>query len=184
MNILLIQPWYSEDMSYRSKLSCLVSYAPLTYSSFIPAMFVDSKQDEVLNVLWKNKETPAKLDNNLNGVAVKYERYGDPLLSGVAVSEAVFDAVHVYSSKLRNNVNVDEHNLSFLSRDGQWNARYEPNADCVSKMIAWAMSRAVENGIDNKKSKKFIPKMPLEELVKELEMIKKDFSEEQLMSRG
>ena len=33
MNILLIQPWYSEDMSYRSKLSCLVSYAPLTLAT-------------------------------------------------------------------------------------------------------------------------------------------------------
>ena len=39
MNILLIQPWQSEDRSYRSRLSCLVSYAPLslaTLAALIP----------------------------------------------------------------------------------------------------------------------------------------------------
>lgn len=161
-----------------------VSFAPLTYTSTIPVMFVDSKQDEMLNYAWKNKETKVQLDNNLNGVAVKYERFGDPLLSGVATSEAIFDSIHVYSSRLRNDVDSNEHNLSILSRDGGWNARYESNADCVSQMIAWALSRAVDNGIDNKKSKKFVPKMTLEELQKELEGIKSDFSEEELMSRN
>lgn len=33
MNILLIQPWHSKDRSYRSRLSCLVSYAPLTLAT-------------------------------------------------------------------------------------------------------------------------------------------------------
>lgn len=33
MNILLIQPWHSKDRSYRSKLSCLISYAPLTLAT-------------------------------------------------------------------------------------------------------------------------------------------------------
>ena len=160
-----------------------VSYAPLAYGSVIPVMFVDSKQDEMLNSAWKNNETAIHIDDGLNGVAVKYERYGDPLLSGVAVSEAIFDAIHVYSSRLRNNIEVDEHNLSLLARDGGWNAKYEPNADCVSQLIAWALSRSVENGIENKKSKKFIPKMTLEELLEELESIKNDFSAEELMSK-
>lgn len=160
-----------------------ISYAPLTYNSVIPVMFVDSKQDEMLNTAWKNKETSIKIDNDLNGVAIRHEKYGDPLLSGVAVSEAIFDSIHIYSSKLRNNFNEDEHNLSILSRDGGWNSKYEPNADCVSQLIAWALSRSVDNGIDNKKSKKFVPKMTFEELLKELESIKSDFSEEQLMSK-
>ena len=160
-----------------------ISFAPLTYSSVIPVVFVDTKQDEMLNTAWKNKETSAHLGDDLNGVAVKLEKYGDPLMSGVAVSEAIFDSVHIYSSKLRNNVEGDEHNLSLLSRDGGWNSKYEPNADCVSQMIAWTLSRAVENGIDNKKSKKFVPKMDFEDLVEELESIKNDFSAEQLMSQ-
>ena len=33
MNILLFQPWHSEDQSYRSKLSSLISYAPLTLAT-------------------------------------------------------------------------------------------------------------------------------------------------------
>jgi len=159
-----------------------ISYAPLTYGSLIPAMFVDSKQDEILNSAWKNKETAVQ-DDELNGIAVLYEKYGDKLLSGVALSEAIFDAIHVYSSRLRNNVEGDEHSPAIVSRDGSWNAKYEPNADCVSQMIAWALARSVENGIDNKKSKKFVLKMTLEELLKELESIKNDFSPEQLMSK-
>lgn len=160
-----------------------ISFAPLTYNSIIPIMFVDSKQDEMLNSAWKNRETSIHIGDNLNGVAIVHEKYGDPLLSGVATSEAIYDAIHVYSSRLRNNVDSDEHNLSILTRDGGWNAHYEPNADCVSQIIAWALSRSVENGIKNYRSKKFIPKMPLKDLIKELENIKNDFSEEQLMSQ-
>ena len=33
MNILLVQPWSSSDGSYRSKLGCLISYAPLTLAT-------------------------------------------------------------------------------------------------------------------------------------------------------
>lgn len=160
-----------------------ISFAPLTYGSLIPVAFVDSKQDQMLNAAWKNNETSIHIDDNLNGIAVRYEKYGDPLLSGVAVSEAIFDALHIYSSKLRNNVESDEHNLSLLKRDKDWNSKYEPNADCVSQMIAWLLARSVENGIDNHKSKKFIPKMPLEDLMTEVQMIQNDFSSEQLMSK-
>lgn len=160
-----------------------VSYAPLTYNSVIPVMFVDSKQDEMLNSAWKNNETNIHIDDGLNGVAIRLEKYGDPLLSGVAISEAIFDSLHVYSSKLRNNLDEDEHNLAILSRDGEWNAKYEPNADCVSQIIAWVLSRMVENGMKNKNSKKFVPKMDFEELLEEVESIKNGFSEEQLMSK-
>ena len=160
-----------------------VSFAPMTYGSMIPALFVDTKQDEMLNSAWKNKQTASQFDDNLNGIAVKYERYGDALLSGVAVSEALFDSIHIYSSRLRNNVEGDEHKLSIVARDGRWDSKYEPNADCVSQMIAWTLSRMVENGLENRKSKMFIPKPPLEELLLELESIKNYFSEEQLMSK-
>jgi len=160
-----------------------VSFAPLTFGSIIPALFVDTKQDEMLNSAWKSGETSSHFDNNLNGIAIKYEKYGDALLSGIATSEAVFDSIHIYSSRLRNNVEGDEHNLSILSRDGSWNAEYEPNADCVSQMMAWALCRSVENGIDNIKSKTFVIKPPLETLMQELELIKNDFTAEQLMSK-
>ena len=146
-------------------------------------MFVDTKQDEMLNSAWKNKEGSNNFDSDLNGVAVKYEKYGDQLLSGVAKSEAVFDSIHIYSSSLRNGSKGNEHNLSLLARDGGWNADYEPNADCVSQMMAWALCRSVENGLDNKKSKTFVPKPPLEDLMEELENIKNDFTAEQLMSK-
>ena len=160
-----------------------VSFAPLTFGSVIPALFVDTKQDEMLNSAWKNKETSTHTGDDLNGIAIRHEKYGDPLLSGVAVSEAIFDSIHIYSSRLRNNIEGDEHNLSLLSRDGGWNAEYEPNADCISQMMAWALCRSVENGIDNKKSKKFVAKPPLEDLLEELENIKNDFTAEQLMSK-
>ena len=156
-----------------------ISYAPLTYNSIIPAVFVDSKQDKMLNSNW-NKENQS--DKDFNGIELRLERYGDKLLSDADTSKAIFDSIHIYSSRLRNNVESDEHNISILSRDGSWNTEYEPNADCVSQMIAWALCRAVENGIENKNSKKFIPKITLEKLLEELELIKNGFSSEQLMS--
>lgn len=159
-----------------------ISFAPLIYSSIIPVLFIDSKHDELLNSEWKNNEAN-NLAENLEGVAVLHEKYGDQLLSGVASSEAIFDAIHIYVSKLSENFKGDEHNLLLLFRDSQWNAKYEGFADCVSQMIAWILCRSVENGIDNKKSKKFIPKKTLEELIQELESIKNDFVSEQLMSK-
>lgn len=175
---------YSEQECNILMLSTFeVSFAPLTYNSIIPVLFVDTKQDEMLNSAWKNKESSNNFDSDLNGVAVKYEKYGDQLLSGVAKSEAVFDSIHIYSSSLRNGSKGNEHNLSLLARDGGWNADYEPNADCVSQMMAWALCRSVENGLDNKKSKTFVPKPPLEDLMEELENIKNDFTAEQLMSK-
>ena len=33
MNILLVQPWSASDRSYRSRLACLISYAPLTLAT-------------------------------------------------------------------------------------------------------------------------------------------------------
>ena len=33
MNILLLQPWHSEDNSYRARLSGLITYAPLTLAT-------------------------------------------------------------------------------------------------------------------------------------------------------
>ena len=175
---------YSEQECNILMLSTFeVSFAPLSYGSIIPVLFVDTKQDEMLNSAWKNKENSEILDNELNGVAVKYEKYGDQLLSGVANSEAIFDSIHIYSSSLRNGSKGNEHNLSLLARDGGWNADYEPNADCVSQMMSWALCRSVENGLDNKNSKTFIAKPPLENLFEELENIKATFTEEQLMSK-
>ena len=45
MNILLIQPWLQEDKSYRSKLSCLVSYAPLSLATLVALVPKDIKCD-------------------------------------------------------------------------------------------------------------------------------------------
>ena len=160
-----------------------VTFASATYSSLIPIMFVDSKQDEMINYAWKNGETSACLDNNLNGIAVKYERYGDVLLSGIALSEAIYDAIHIYSSSFRNGNKGDEHNLAILARDIDWSSLYETNADCVSQMIAWIICRAVENSLDNFYSDKYVLQMSLEELIGELIMIMKDFTPEQLMSK-
>ena len=61
MNILLIQPWHREDKSYRSKLSCLISYAPLTLatlSALIPKEIECNVDvcDEIVSNLKYNKK--------------------------------------------------------------------------------------------------------------------------------
>lgn len=61
MNILLIQPWHGADRSYRSKLSCLISYAPLTLatlSALIPKEIECNVDvcDEIVSNLKYNKK--------------------------------------------------------------------------------------------------------------------------------
>lgn len=45
-------------------------------------------------------------------------------------------------------------------------------------MMSWALCRAVENGLQNSKSTKYIPPMPMEELESELMSIYSSFSSE------
>ena len=68
-------------------------------------------------------------------------------------------------SNLLNKVdgNKTEHSIEYILRDSNWDIRKHegianPNADCVSLMISWALSRAVENAIDNHKSDKYVPR--------------------------
>lgn len=61
MNILLIQPWHSKDRSYRSRLSCLISYAPLTLATLSALIPKDIKCnidgcDEIANKIDYNKK--------------------------------------------------------------------------------------------------------------------------------
>lgn len=66
-----------------------------------------------------------------------------------------------------------DHDIFTLFRDEDWHVINKTNKtyDCASQQMAWALSRAVQNGLQNSKSDKYIPKMSMEELKNELSKI-------------
>lgn len=116
--------------------------------------------------------------------------------------EKFAESVGVYSAKYLNAFedNCYEHLLSYLKRNEKWDiiarnhlgqslsgddARGEkvvsPNADASSQMMAWALCRLVEHGLDNLDTNAYKPRMPFTKLMDELRSIKDSFEPEQLL---
>ena len=51
-------------------------------------------------------------------------------------------------------------------------------ADCVSQMVAYALARCVANGMENARSKTYKPKIPMSQLLEEMNSIKNSFQKE------
>ena len=172
-----------------------VSFAPYVDNDLIPSVRIDSFLDTITNKGLFKDGGKRIIGEKLDGIAIKYECPGT--MKGEESKFALYGSIHIYSSQLRNIVKekVEEHNVVLLSRDLNWDnvikwvdgveMQYSPgkNADAVSQMAAWALSRMVENGLQNAKSDKHIKPMNLFELKDELESIKNSFSPEDLMAR-
>lgn len=109
--------------------------------------------------------------------------------------------LNVFSKKLLNafNVDNDEHYVGFISRDNTWKIykrnergdkpfrggptvyKESSNADCVSQIMSWSLSRFVENAIDNNMSDCYKKRLYFRQLKEELESIKESFKEEDLL---
>lgn len=74
------------------------------------------------------------------------------------------NSLGVCYSNLLNKVddNKTEHSIEYILRDSNWDIRKHEgiaNPNCVSLMISWALSSAVENAIDNHKSDKYVQRI-------------------------
>lgn len=78
-----------------------------------------------------------------------------------------------------------DHYASNMARDKSWGIENKDVKiyDAMSQILAWALSRAIENGLQNAKSDKYIPKIPMEELQAELVSIYDSFNKEELMTK-
>ena len=146
-----------------------ITYAPITKANLSPTISIDSLSD--YNNIHYSEQYP-----DINGVEIMYE-YPDEVV------KRFFDNIHIFSSKLTNTSekDINEHSVEFLDRDEEWNIKGGyVNADCVSQLMSWALCRAVENGLENFKSDKFVPKMSLLRVHEELCSIRDGFKSEEL----
>ena len=160
----------NEEISEMLSAMTQISYSPVKLQFIIPTIFARSELDSI------NTEYNQRYE----------EIYGEPL-QGIKVAP-LDNSLGVYSSNLLNKVddNKDEHSIAYILRDSNWDIRKHegianPNADCVSLMISWALSRAVENAIDNHKSDKYVPRTG--KMSEELNSILHSFDYEDIISK-
>lgn len=177
-----------------------VSFAPeYGGASAIPTINFNTKYDPTTNNYKNELLKHEGMFKPYEGIELRYfpkGKFWDKSDDGLA------ESVGVYSAKYLNAFenNCYEHLLSYLKRNDKWDiiarnrlgqslsgddARGEKvasvNADASSQMMAWALCRLVEHGLDNLHSECYKPRMPLTKLMDELRSIKDSFEPEQLL---
>ena len=166
-----------------------VSFARLDYARNIPSAYFYSVDDydigPMLNVVEEMntndirlKTRYCKVGENAIGQDVHPHRFG---------THSSCEALeYVYKGAPQEDGPSLEHYVSNVGRDMGWNIINKKVVmyDAISQMMSWALSRAVENGLQNAKSDKYIPKKPMEELNKEIISIYKSFDKEESKRLG
>lgn len=169
-----------------------VSFAPLSVGyNKIPSVRVISLQDKLMRTFLNgklNKLIGGELAN-FNGIYLHEDNAGS--LYGEPCEKAPAGSIQVISSQLINSYseNLDEHSVDFTARDETWNLRGNEingvshradNADCVSQIMAWTLSKAVENSIQNFQAEQYVPNTYWGELKNDFSSIIRSFTPERL----
>lgn len=166
-----------------------VSFAPFdNVRNYLPTVRIISTQDEIIGQdvegYLKDKEM-----EDFEGVLISKDNAG--YIYGHKTQNAMCGGINIISSKLLNAFENagNEHFINIIDRDEDWNLKpfqrdgdslLSDNADCVSQMLSWSLSRAVDNSFENEKSNVYIPNNFETELYAELESIKDSFGKERL----
>lgn len=144
-----------------------VSFSPNNVNFSIPTIYAISKKDSVNHDLYFDD--------------------GEPMIEGIRLIKGE-NSIGIYSSNLLNKLegDRDEHFINYVARDKNWEIKSEdgvqsPNADCVSLMLSWALAKAVDYGMDNAKSKNYVPRDG--QMLQELNSIIQSFDHDQLISK-
>ena len=186
---LLIKGFEREEIEKIKSAMSHISFARKDYTRTIPSTFFYAVNDfdigsitvlrnRMLNSHCELKTRICKTGEKTFGQELAAGRFGD-----IATAEAL-EFVYLGIEEKENFVNHDvEHYVANMDRDKDWDIinKKKPIYDAVSQMMSWALCRAVENGLQNAKSDKYIPKMSIETLQEELMSIYKSFSKEDLM---
>ena len=164
-----------------------VSFSPNVVGySLVPRVDLISAKDSTY--LFIEEDFEDKFDRPIQGIEFDYKA---PTFfeNGTLYS---FDTLSVISSKMRNSstAEIDEHDASLINRGDDWEGNfvrpdgsevyYGKNADAMSQLSSYVLCYAVSNGLENAKSKFYVPKMSLKEIEEDLKSIKNSFSKEDL----
>lgn len=208
LNEKLVKLGYKNEEIYAiNNASLEVAYAPqsVIYNR-IPSVRIISKKDEVNSfVHFMALEAGGVLTQeqmqNLDGIYLHEDKPGSlngikndistPYLVDFPADTTTAGSIQIISSGLLNTYDgrFDEHSVKITARDQDWQinpivindvAYHSPNADCVSQMMAWALCKGVENGIQNFTSKKYIPNTYWNEMMDDLQSIINSYEQQKL----
>ncbi len=191
-----------EDSEIRQMLDSMgqVSYAPeYGVMNLVPTIRFDSRQDKLNN---NYRQLLLKSEGIFNEYdPIEFRRFPQGRFWDFHRDEAA-ETINVFSFKMLNafDNNIDEHSVGYIKRNADWSMvprdakgypktdenepgdfRVSPNADCVSQMAGWALSRLVDNGIQNYHSKTYVPRTPFYYIMEEMKSIASAFTPESLM---
>lgn len=199
-NALLEKGYSQEEVKQIFRSTGQVSFAPERGSgATIPSITFNTRFDPTTNnyrnELLKNEGMFKKYE----GIEFRYFPEGKFWSN---VDQYFGENIAVYSSKFLNAFEDEnyEHLISYLKRDENWQViarnhlgqsngasdiggekKISDNANATSQMMGWALSRLVENGLDNLYSDTHVSRPPFTYLLEELKSIRDDFTEEQLL---
>lgn len=191
-----------EDYEIRQMLDVMgqVSYAPeFGVMNLIPTIRFDSKEDKSV---YNYKQLLVRSEGIFNSYEpIEFRRFPQGRFWDFQRDEAA-ETINVFSFKMLNafEKSIDEHSVGYIKRNPDWSLvprdchgypqrdkdepgdfRVSPNADAVSQMAGWALSRLVDNGVKNYRSNKYIPRMPFHMIMNEMQSIYESFDYESLM---
>lgn len=166
-----------------------VSFAPFdNVRNYLPTVRIISTQDEIIGQDVEGYLKDKGIEG-FEGLLISKDDAG--YIYGQTTQNAMCGGINIISSKLLNAFENagNEHFINIIDRDENWNLKpfqrdgdslLSDNADCVSQMLSWSLSRAIDNSFENEKSNVYIPNNFGTELYSELESIKDSFGEERL----
>ena len=185
----LVYRGYTPREAAKIITSCTnVCFAPFDdMRNYVPSVRIISAKDgtsvsDHLEYMFSNMEI-----EELDGIYFRQDRSGS--LYGKSRNKAWGGNITVITSQLVNGVlnYINEHNISVTGRTmDDWDIvsafgdSKSKNADCISQIMAWALCRAVENGMLNLKSTKYIPNNFSNGLLEELVSIRDAFTSQEL----
>lgn len=169
-----------------------VSFAMLTYTKRIPSTYFFAVNDYNLKILEPLLEVMNESGSQLETrLSQKRElTFGEDLLRISLGEDNAGSLEFAYMGIEKDDEEVvvgqdQEHYLINMDRNEEWDIinRKKGIYNAISQMMSWALCRAVENGLDNAHSDKYIPKILMEQLQDELLDIYHSFSNEELTAR-
>ena len=164
-----------------------ITYSPLQSDSWLPCVSVNSLTDSFnyqngMHVWFKRK-----FGYDLNGVALDFDVKS--FCNHIEEKKNCHKNISVFTSRLLNletnsgSKVIDEHASDYLDLDFNWSgckkAMGAKNAECVSRLIGYAMSWAGARSLQIQRTKKLIP-LNLQELYDGIEDVLKLYNSEEL----
>lgn len=191
-----------EDNEIRQMLDVMgqVSWAPeFGVMNLIPTIRFDSKEDKTVH---NYRQLLLKSEGIFNSYEpIEFRRFPQGRFWDFHRDEAA-ESINVFSFRMLNafDKSLDEHSVGYLKRNADWSMvardvngypkkhedepgefKVSPNADAMSQMAGWALSRLVDNGIQNYHSSKYIPRTPFHIIMNEMQSIYTSFDYQSLM---